>query len=176
MNTLRNLFSMPSLFSLRFAGFPLLLSGFLFTSCGSSETAEFADDESAVPNKPAGMAVAVLDVQPEPFSHRFSIQGNVETDMNSILTAEFAGLIEEVLVSEGVQVREGDAIIRINTDVLSRSLAELQSQLDLATELFIRQDRLWKQNIGSELEFMQTQSQKMTLENSMKLKESSRTP
>ena len=102
MNTLRNLFSMPSLFSLRFAGFPLLLSGFLFTSCGSSETAEFADDESAVPNKPAGMAVAVLDVQPEPFSHRFSIQGNVETDMNSILTAEFAGLIEEVLVSEGV--------------------------------------------------------------------------
>ena len=65
--------------------------------------AEPAVDESAVPTKPKGMAVAVFDVQPEAFSHRFSIQGNVETDMNSILTTEFAGLIDEVMVSEGAQ-------------------------------------------------------------------------
>ena len=117
-------------------------------SCGSSEMAEPAVDESAVPTKSKGMAVAVFDVQPEAFSHRFSIQGNVETDMNSILTAEFAGLIEQVMVSEGAQVREGDVLIRINTDVLNRSMAELQSQLGLATELFNRQERLWKQNIA----------------------------
>lgn len=139
---------MPSLSSFRLTGFLLVLSSAFFMSCGSSETAETVVDESAVPNKPAGMAVGVFDVQPEAFSHRFSIQGNVETDMNSILTTEFAGLIEEVMVSEGAQVREGDAIIRINTDVLNRSMVELQSQLDLATELFNRQERLWKQNIA----------------------------
>ena len=159
---------MPSFFSLRLTGFLLVLSSAVFMSCGSSETAEPVVDESAVRTKSKGMAVAVFDVQPEAFSHRFSIQGNVETDMNSILTAEFAGLIEEVMVSEGAQVREGDVLIRINTDVLNRSMAELQSQLDLATELFNRQERLWKQNIGSELDFMQAQNQKITLENSMK--------
>ena len=159
---------MPSLSSFRLTGFLLVLSSAFFMSCGSSETAETVVDESAVPNKPAGMTVGVFDVQPEAFSHRFSIQGNVETDMNSILTTEFAGLIEEVMVSEGAQVREGDVLIRINTDVLNRSMAELQSQLDLATELFNRQERLWKQNIGSELDFMQAQNQKITLENSMK--------
>ena len=158
---------MPSLFPFRLTGYILVLSSVVFMSCGSSETADPAVDESLPATRPSGMAVAVLEVEPETFSHRFSIQGNVETDMNSILTAEFAGIIEEVMVSEGAPVREGDALIRINTDVLNRSMAELQTQLDLATDLFNRQDRLWKQSIGSELDFMQAQNQKAALENSM---------
>ena len=159
---------MPFLFPIRLTGIMPILSSTVFMSCGSSETADPIAEESSTPMKLKGMAVGVFDVQPEPFSHRFSIQGNVETDMNSILTAEFAGIIEEVMVSEGAPVREGDALIRINTDVLNRSRAELQTQLDLATDLFNRQERLWKQSIGSELDFMQAQNQKTALENSMK--------
>ena len=103
--------------------------------------------------------VGVLSIAPQPFTHRFSVQGNVETDQNALLTTEFGGAIEEVMVREGQQVAEGTALVRVNTDVLKRSASELQTQLELAQAVFDRQSRLWEQNIGSEIDFLQAKTQ-----------------
>lgn len=108
--------------------------------------------------------VTVLEVAPQSFVHRFSVQGNVETDRNAVVAAEFAGAVEEVFVREGETVREGQALMRLNTDMLDRTEAELRTQLDLASEVYSRQARLWEQGIGSELELLQSKAQKEGLE------------
>ena len=63
-----------------------------------------------------------------PFSHSFAVQGNVETDRVANLLAEFPGVVEEVLREEGDQVAKGDALVRINTDVLGKQREELLTQ------------------------------------------------
>ena len=143
------------------------LMGALAGCSGSAAENEDASSEPVSAGSRALTKVAVTSITPQPFSHRFSVQGNVETDRNALLTAEYGGLIEEVLVREGAQVASGQALVRINTDVLNRSMEELQNQVDLAQLVFERQERLWKQNIGSEMEFLQAKTQLEGMQRSM---------
>ena len=139
----------------------------IWTGCGSPEAATdevaAADAASAVKSAQVG----VMTMAPQPFTHRFSVQGNVETDRNALLTAEFGGRIEDVFVREGEQVSTGDALVKVDTDVIERSMAELKTQLELAEVVFERQQRLWDQEIGSEIEFLQAKTQLESLQRSM---------
>jgi len=143
--------------------FAYLLTLGLF-GCGAPEA---TDVEEPVETEQSKFAVEVLPIQPQPFTHRFSVQGNIETDRNALLTAEFAGAIESVLVREGDEVRKGAALVKIDTDVIDKSMAEIQLQLDLAKVVFERQEELWKQKIGSEIEFLQAKTQYEGLQRSM---------
>ena len=148
-------------------GIPALI--LVLVGCGASETEvgeSIGDNESA---RVTGLfKVGVSPISPQAFTHRFSVQGNVETDRNALLTTEFGGAIEEVMVREGQQVSEGTPLVRVNTDVMERSASELQTQLDLAQAVFERQERLWDQSIGSEIEFLQAKTQLESLQGSLK--------
>jgi RND family efflux transporter MFP subunit len=102
--------------------------------------------------------VGVQTVQPAPFAHTFAVQGNVETDRIANILAEFPGVVREVLVEEGAQVNKGDALVRIDTDVLAKQREELLTQFELAETLFERQERLWNKDIGSEVDFLQAKT------------------
>jgi membrane fusion protein (multidrug efflux system) len=112
--------------------------------------------EGAEPDSEAGASrltrVGVMTLSTAPFSHAFAVQGNVETDRIANILAEFPGVVQEVLVEEGAKVSQGQALLRINTDVLAKQRAEVVTQLELAQSLFERQERLWSKDIGSEVE------------------------
>jgi RND family efflux transporter MFP subunit len=118
--------------------------------------------EGAEPDSEAGASrltrVGVTTLNAEPFSHAFAVQGNVETDRIANILAEFPGVVQEVLVEEGAKVSQGQALLRINTDVLAKQRAEVVTQLELAQSLFERQERLWNKDIGSEVDFLQAQT------------------
>jgi len=152
----------------RALGIPVMILAVTLTGCGSSETEAGESSESNESAKASGLfKVGVTNISPQAFTHRFSVQGNVETDRNALLTTEFGGAIEEVMVREGQQVSEGTPLVRVNTDVMQRSVAELQTQLELAQAVFERQERLWEQNIGSEVEFLQAKTQLESLQRSL---------
>ena len=48
-----------------------------------------------------------------------------------------------------------DLLVKVDTDVIERSMAELETQLELAEVVFERQQRLWDQEIGPEIEYLQ---------------------
>ena len=56
----------------------------------------------------------------------------------------------------------------MDSDVIDNSVLQLDTQLALATTTFERQARLWEQNIGSEIQYLQAKAQKEGLENSVK--------
>jgi membrane fusion protein (multidrug efflux system) len=118
--------------------------------------------EGAEPDSEAGASrltrVGVMTLSTAPFSHAFAVQGNVETDRIANILAEFPGVVQEVLVEEGAKVSQGQALLRINTDVLAKQRAEVVTQLELAQSLFERQERLWSKDIGSEVDFLQAQT------------------
>ena len=131
----------------------------------ASPAAAGADSTAVV--APESMEVTALRIEPQEFVHHFSVQGNVETDRNATVMPEFSGLVEKVLVREGERVKAGQILARINNDVLKRSEAELRTQLTLASDLYDRQERLWKQGLGSEVQYLQARTQKEALERSL---------
>ena len=151
--------------NISFRTLPLMaVATLLWTGCGEAEA---PTEASAMPSASKSVQVGVMPLTPQPFMHRFSVQGNVETDRNALLTSEFGGRIENVYVREGAQVATGDPLVKVDTDVIERSMAELETQLELAEVVFERQQRLWDQEIGSEIEYLQAKTQLESLQRSM---------
>jgi membrane fusion protein (multidrug efflux system) len=72
------------------------------------------------------------------------------------------------LVKEGQNVSKGQILATLDSDVIDNSVLQLETQLALATTTYERQTRLWEQNIGSEIQYLQAKAQKESLENNMK--------
>ncbi|MEL0241357.1 MAG: efflux RND transporter periplasmic adaptor subunit [Flavobacteriaceae bacterium] len=103
--------------------------------------------------------VATYEVTPQVFNHFTSFQGTVKTMKNINVYPEMPGQLLEVLVVEGQKVEKDQVLARIDDGGLSAQLAQAKSQLLLAETVYNRQERLWSQNIGSEIQFLQAKTQ-----------------
>ncbi|MBO0320784.1 efflux RND transporter periplasmic adaptor subunit [Muricauda sp. CAU 1633] len=110
------------------------------------------DDNSKLP------LVSALTVQPEEFHHFLELQGDVMTDQNVLIYPEMAGTLYRVYVKEGQKVSKGQVLASIDDGGLSSQLAQMRTQAELSKTTFERQKRLWEQNIGSEIQFLQAKT------------------
>jgi RND family efflux transporter MFP subunit len=102
--------------------------------------------------------VSVEMVKDTVFSHYLEVQGNVNTKENLIIYPQFAGILNTVNVIAGQKVSKGQVLGTIDDGGLSQQLAQLENQLALAKTTFERQKRLWDQKIGSEIQYLQAQT------------------
>ncbi len=108
--------------------------------------------------------VKVAKLQNDTFEHFIEVTGNVEALDDVEVSPETIGIIDAVFVKEGESVKKGQVLAKLNTDILERSMDEVMVQLELANLNFERQDNLWKQNIGSEMQYLQSKNTKEGLE------------
>lgn len=108
--------------------------------------------------------VTIAAVENATFEHFIDIQGNVDARENVAVSAQSPGIIKTILVREGQAVSKGQTLAQVDDQVLRSSLAQLQTQLDLATALYEKQANLWRQKIGSEVQYLTAKSQKESLE------------
>ncbi|XMO88209.1 efflux RND transporter periplasmic adaptor subunit [Algibacter sp. AS12] len=92
------------------------------------------------------------------FNHFVELQGNVNTKQNLLIYPEFSGVLTQVYVKEGQNVKKGQILAKIDDGGLGQQLAQLKIQTELAKTTYERQERLWKQNIGSEIQFLQAKA------------------
>ena len=102
------------------------------------------------------------------FNHFIELQGNVSTKQNVIIFPEFAGLLNQVYIKEGQRVSKGQRLATIDDAGLSQQLAQLKIQAQLAKTTFERQNHLWKQSIGSEIQYLQAKANFETQEQAVK--------
>jgi membrane fusion protein, multidrug efflux system len=151
----------------------MTFSKYLFLAVILAACAGPAEDPNQVatqaPDLKAGslVKVGVLTLAEAPFNHSFPVQGNVETDRNANVIPEFQGAVEKIFVQEGAHVKGGDAILKINDAVLKANREELLNQLNFATDLRDRQERIWSQNIGKEVDYLQAKSAVESIEKSL---------
>ena len=108
--------------------------------------------------------VALSPLKPEIFEHFIEVMGLVHSDKNLLISPETSGNLVEILVKEGDKVQKGQVLARLNTDALDRSIQEMEVNLGLVNTLYERQEKLWAENIGSEVQYLQARSNKETLE------------
>lgn len=102
--------------------------------------------------------VSVSVVKDTVFSHYLEVQGNVDTKENLIIYPQFSGILNTVNVIAGQKVSKGQLLGTIDDGGLSQQLAQMETQMALAKTTFERQKRLWDQKIGSEIQYLQAQT------------------
>ena len=103
--------------------------------------------------------VSVLTVKDTTFSHYLQVQGSVNTKENILVQPEFQGTLVSLNVKAGQRVSKGQVLGRIDDAGLSQQVASLENQYALAKTTFERQKNLWDQKIGSEMQYLQAQTQ-----------------
>jgi membrane fusion protein (multidrug efflux system) len=102
--------------------------------------------------------ITTFTVQQEVFNHYLELQGSVQTKQNLVIYPEMGGILNRVYVKEGQRVSKGQLLASIDDGGLRQQVAQLQIQADLAKTTFERQERLWNQKIGSEIQYLQAKS------------------
>ncbi len=110
------------------------------------------------------VGVKVKELAARTFEHFIEVTGTVEADLDIMVSPEAGGNIVSIDVTEGQWVKKGQVLGRLNTDAIQRGIEELEIGLELAATTFNRQQKLWDQKIGSEIEYLQAKSNKETLD------------
>lgn len=111
--------------------------------------------------------VTTSPIERSNFEHFVEIQGSVEADDLVDVTSEMSGRIISLKVKEGDAVRRGQLVAELDLEAMKKQIAELQTSLDLANTVYERQKRLWDQNIGSEIQYLEAKNNKERLEKSL---------
>jgi membrane fusion protein, multidrug efflux system len=108
--------------------------------------------------------VLVTDLQPKEFRHYIEVQGKVDAEENTQVNSQTPGMVIAIKVKEGETVKKGQVLAELDNQVLNKSLNEIKTQLDLATDLFNKQKNLWDKKIGTEVQYLSARTNKESLE------------
>ena len=174
--------------------FPLLVATSLIVSCGDKQNNQTVDQLIAAKNNKElqarkaaiqadlakiDAALATLNVRKEEalvsvatlkdtvFNHYLDIQGSIDTKENILIQPEMPGTLIALTVKAGQRVSKGQLLARVDDGGSSQQVASLETQYQLAKTSFERQKNLWSQKIGSEIQYLQAQTQMLSLQRSV---------
>ncbi|MCJ8165437.1 efflux RND transporter periplasmic adaptor subunit [Pontibacter sp. E15-1] len=119
-----------------------------------------ARDKKTVP-------VSVTTIGQDTFRHYVEVQGRVDFDQNVFVSPKVGGVLTSMRVSRGDRVSKGQTMATIDAQVLEQSIAELKTRLELAQIGFEKQQNLWNQKIGTEMQYLTAKNNKEALERSL---------
>lgn len=108
--------------------------------------------------------VTTHKVTTTPFVHQVDVRGTVQSRNNVMISAETPAAVQDISVVEGQEVKKGQLLVIQDGEILRKNIKELESSLDLATTMYERQKKLWEQNIGSEVQYLEMKNRKESLE------------
>lgn len=121
------------------------------------------DPEFAKENRKS-ILISTTKVEKKHFEHFVEVTGSVLSKKNVSISGEVLGRIQEITAVEGMRVSKGQILAKIDAESILRNIDEVEKQLELAKILFDKQDRLWKQQIGTEIQYLESKNRKETLE------------
>lgn len=119
--------------------------------------------------------VSISMLKPQNFTHFINLQGKIDADNVSYVSPRLGpGLVKAVYVTKGQQVKRGqlllkldDAVQRQNITAATQSLETIKAQLAMARDIYERQNNLWKQGIGTEVQLITARTNVKTLESQL---------
>ena len=111
--------------------------------------------------------VTLTEAQRKRFVSKIRVPGTADSKRNILVSAESNGNVTRIYVAEGNMVKKGQIIASIDSEIMRSQIAELETNLDFAKQMFEKQERLWSKKIGSEVQYLQAKNQKESLEKSI---------
>lgn len=110
--------------------------------------------------------VSVAPVQVQEFVHYIELQGKVDAKNSAYVgPGGLPGQVKAVYVTEGQTVRKGQSLLKLDDAIARQALAAAEQQVagaeaqaKLTQSVYERQQNLWKQNIGTEVQVLQAKA------------------
>ncbi|QNR25735.1 efflux RND transporter periplasmic adaptor subunit [Croceimicrobium hydrocarbonivorans] len=112
--------------------------------------------------------VEVRTMANQTFRHFVRLSATVSSKENVLLSAEGNGRVVSVNAEEGDRVSKGQTILRLESDFIEGQLKEAEAAYQLAKTTFERRENLWKDSIGSEIEYLNAKTNFQAAENRVK--------
>lgn len=107
--------------------------------------------------------VTNFKVTSAPFKHYIEVQGSIDSDKNLKLYPEIPGIIKSIYVKEGQKVSKGMVLVELSNEGIIAQIEQMKLQVKLAGTIYERQLSLWKEKIGSEVQFLQAETNYLSL-------------
>ncbi|MBC7829803.1 MAG: efflux RND transporter periplasmic adaptor subunit [Chitinophagaceae bacterium] len=109
--------------------------------------------------------VTLSVIEPGKFTHYIDLQGRVDAENIAYVTPRgMGGMVTGIYVKQGQQVSKGQLLLRLDNAVEQKQIEQLQTQLSYAKDIYQRQQNLWNQNIGTEVQVLTAKNNVETLE------------
>jgi RND family efflux transporter MFP subunit len=108
--------------------------------------------------------VGLKAVSCDTFDHFIRVQGKLDGDRNAAVFAEAQGTVSSKFADVGQKVVKGQVLAQIDDQQYRSQMQGLESQYKFASDLYDKQKRLWDQKIGSEVQYLQSKTNKESLE------------
>ena len=80
------------------------------------------------------------------------------------MSPKSGGVVLDVFVERGQVVSKGALLAQIDASTTLTAISEVKKSLELANEIYLRQQKLWNEKIGTEVQYLQAKNQKESLE------------
>jgi membrane fusion protein, multidrug efflux system len=129
--------------------FIALLSVAGFISCSDSEGTPVKEER-----KESSVYVQTTRVSTQSYSDFIYVIATAKAAQRAELSPEEGGRIQSFNKDKGDYVKEGEVIATINNDILKANMDALRAQYDMAQTNFERQEKIFKENVTSEMQFL----------------------
>lgn len=126
---------------------------------------ELAKSDTA--KKEKFVEVVAVTLQSSVFKTYIEVQGRIDADESVALSSEIPGTITKINVKVGDEVTKGQVLAETDSRAMLQQISDLQTNLDLAKQVYEKQKNLWEQKIGTEIQYLQSKTTKESLENKM---------
>jgi RND family efflux transporter MFP subunit len=123
---------------------------YLNISCNDSEGSE---QEKNTNNDPS-VFVRTLKLKSEQFTDYISVLGVAKAYQEANLSSDEGGRIKRFVKDKGYYAKEGEIIAELDNAVLRANLDAAKAQYDMAENNFLRQEQIYKENVTSELQYL----------------------
>ena len=137
--------------------------------------AELEKVDSATANAAKIKLVGIAAVTTQDFKHYIDLLGRVDADNISYISPRgMGGQVRAIFVQQGQLVKKGqlllkldDAIMRQTVTAAKQQMEGTRTQLAYAKNIYQRQQNLWKEGIGTEVQLITAKTNVTSLENQL---------
>lgn len=115
----------------------------------------------------APVEVFAVEMTTSTFKTFIDVQGQIDAKENVSLSTQIPGMITRINIKAGDEVRKGQVLAETDASAILQQISDLETNLSLAKQAFQKQENLWKQKIGTEMQYLQSKTTKESLEMKM---------
>jgi RND family efflux transporter MFP subunit len=114
--------------------------------------------------------VEVTTLITQDFAHYIDLQGKITTENLYYVTPRgMGGQVKAIYVKQGDNVKAGQLLMKLEDGIIQQNIKQVESQLSFAKNIFSRQENLWKEGIGTEVQFLSAKNNVEGLEKQLAL-------
>ena len=156
----------------------LLLAALIIASCGSKtenkteELIKLKKQRAELDQKIAALEVeaskgdstkatpvSVMSLSAVPFNAFVEVQAQITGDENVLATPQAPGVVRRIMVQPGQRVGKGQTLAVLDAGAVESQIKAQEAQLTLLRQLYDKQQKLWAQNIGTQVQLLQAKAQ-----------------